>query len=88
MKKPYEDEQIPRLFTHPKKQIDDKINQLERIIENRQAEISVLSRDLKEYEDELAIWREYQDIVRTYQITDEVRERLIRTKTYINEPNP
>jgi len=88
MKKPYEETEVPTLFNHPKVQIDGRINQLERLIEARSNEISILSRDLKAYMDELAIWKEIVNIIRTYEVTDEVRERLIRTKTYINEPNP
>ena len=88
MKKPYENSEVPTLFKHPKVQIDGRINQLERLIEERKNEISIITQDLNSYEDELAIWKEIINIIRTYEVTDEVRERLIQTKTYIIEPNP
>lgn len=88
MKKPYEErrDDIPSLFIHPKEQIDGRIQLLERLIQCRSDEISSLQRDLKNYQDEHSIWIEILNIIRTYEVTDEVRERLIRTQTLRIDP--
>ena len=87
MRKPYENgEQIPTLFSHPKEQIDGRMKVLERHISSLQSDLELLQRDLKNYQDELEIWKEILNIIRTYEVTDEVRERLIQTKTLRIDP--
>lgn len=73
-------------LSHPKLQIERRIHELERQLRELKEEDKILQRAIGDREYELNIWKEWLDIVRTYQITDEVRERLIRTQTLRIDP--
>jgi len=90
MKKPYQksDGTLMFPFTHPKIQIETKLSRMQESLDSKMKEFNLLAWQIDDLKEEIAIWKEWLDIVRTYEITDEVREKLIKTKTYINEPDP
>jgi len=85
MKKPYQksDGSLMFPFTHPKIQVETKLGRMEKDLESKMKEFNLLAWQIQDLKEEMEIWKEWLNIVRTYEITDEVRERLIRTDTYI-----
>jgi len=63
-------------------------DQIIREIEAIEKRYSDLTKQLDANEKVVDDLKDGLEAIKTYRISEEVRERLIRTKTYINEPSP